>query len=433
VIGCALLGAGLPLTAAMALDPRPEEYWQLPIPSQGAPPTAAVALTKPLDAAACGLCHRRQYAEWQGSLHARAVGPGLLGQLPAMDRAEATQCLTCHAPRREQQDRILADPLAGGLLRSPPAVPRVPSAAPAVGGIDCAGCHVRAHRRFGPTDTPITPHGGVVGLPLFRDSDFCAPCHQFPEGVGEIAGKPLEDTLEEWSASRYAATGTSCQACHMPDGSHAFRGIHDPATTRRALTLRVRREAEGVLLTLCNSGAGHALPTYATPRIRLLLRAGDGTAEVAHELQRRLVWDPDEGLVEIADTRLMPDAQVRLRLPLGTEQRAEAEVRVAPDAFYHEVVYPTLLAGEGAGDATAGPPAAGRLLARARAASGADFVLYRADCGPWQGRPMDCRLRPPPASSRTAAAGAAAHPCPPGAAAAGAGPAIPTKGTSPGY
>ena len=380
------LRSWLPWLAAMAgcaVALAADDFWELPIAPQGEPPAEAVELTKDLSAQTCGLCHPRQFRQWRQSLHAAAVGPGLLGQLATFDREAAAACLACHAPRAEQQAAILAGP----------------SSAPAGGGVDCAACHVRAHRRYGPRDKPVTPHGAVAAMPLFGDSAFCAPCHQFADGAGEVGGAPLQDTNREWAASRYAATAVTCQRCHMPQGSHRFAGIHDPATTRRALAVSVKRDESGVVLTARNAGAGHALPTYATPRIRLSLRAaGNGAAAVDHEIGRRLAWDPDAGLTQRADTRLLPGEQVELRLGLGRDEAARAEVRVEPGAFYAEVVYPTMLAGLD----IAAHAGASRLLERARRrAAGSVYLLYRAACPRWSGATTDCELKPPPGPPAT--------------------------------
>ncbi len=379
-------------SVGIALDAG--DFWQLPIPDQGEPPALAVELTKPLDATACGLCHVRQFEEWRGSLHAEALGPGLLGQLPAMSAADAAHCLSCHAPRVEQQRHILSAPMQATPEQEAPEHALLVQASAGAGGVDCAGCHVRAHRRYGPNDKSETLHGAVTGLPLFRQSDFCAPCHQFPEGVGVLAGKPLENTHEEWAGSRHARAGVGCQDCHMPGGSHAFRGIHDPATARRALRIELMRVADGVRLLVRNTGAGHAVPTYATPRIRLQLQAADNPADrVEHLIQRTLALDPDLGLIEEADTRLMPDQAVTLSLSLAPAQGATARILVEPDAFYQEVVYPAVL-----GDLTSDDQFfARRLLQQARAASSASpYVLYRAACGAWMEAETTCASHPAP-------------------------------------
>ena len=384
--------AGL-VAAAWSAGPvaAEDEFWGLPIPHQGEPPAEIVELTKSLNAGVCGLCHVRRYEEWRGSLHARAVGPGLLGQLPPMGVDEAADCLTCHAPREEQQERILfgsSQPEPESVIA---ALAFLAQAPPVHGGVDCAGCHVRAHRRYGPNDKPLTPHGPVTALARFGQSDFCAPCHQFPEGVGELAGKPLQNTHQEWAVSRQAAEGIGCQDCHMPGGSHAFRGIHDPEMTRRALRIDLTRTAHGVGLTVTNTGAGHAVPTYATPRIRMQVQPQDDPPKrIERLIARTLVLDPDRGLIERADTRLMPDESVTLQLSLSETQAATARILVEPDAFYHDVVYPHLL-----GELARGEHRERRLLQLALTESGASpYVLYEADCGAWAGEETTCRSHP---------------------------------------
>jgi len=223
-----------------------QDYWRLPVPAQGPADTSAISVIARLEPTACSVCHPHQYQQWQESLHAHAVGPGLLGQLPLLDDATRRACLNCHAPRTEQQ----AGPTPG---------------TNAANGVDCAGCHVRTHARFGPHEVLLTPHGVVQAEPLFKDAAFCAPCHQFGDDGIRIAGTPLENTVAEWRASDYPAQGKTCQACHMRDGSHHFSGIHDPATVRNALQVNARRTGDGVRIELRNRGALHR-PSLRQPQ-----------------------------------------------------------------------------------------------------------------------------------------------------------------------
>ena len=56
-----------------------EEYWERPIPLQGRAPDSFSSLESSLHPKDCGACHQSQYADWSGSLHSIAVGPGLMG------------------------------------------------------------------------------------------------------------------------------------------------------------------------------------------------------------------------------------------------------------------------------------------------------------------------------------------------------------------
>lgn len=139
-----------------------DSYWQLPIPEQGAVDHNLPDVLTNLSASNCGLCHVKQYQDWQNSFHAKAVGEGLLGQLSAFDQETQKDCLRCHAPRQEPMNKLLKP--SDGHVSSD--------------GVDCASCHVRKHIRHGSRDIALTPHGSVKGLPLFKQAEFCKSCHQ---------------------------------------------------------------------------------------------------------------------------------------------------------------------------------------------------------------------------------------------------------------
>lgn len=375
-VACSTL---LSLAAPCAADdPLLNPYWTRPIPAQGPAPAeiAENPVVTDLGAAACRLCHPAQFEHWSGSLHAGALSPGVLGQLQTFDRATQDDCLSCHAPRQEVVDRWHE----GGL-----------AAAGQLGGVDCASCHVRAHVRHGPRSIAETPHGPVQELPAFREAGFCAPCHQFDATGLEVNGKPLQNTYAEWRDSRYAVEGVTCQRCHMPDRIHGFKGIHDPETTRRGLLVQAWREADGLRVRAGNVGAGHALPTYVTPRIVVRAADAEETASIEHVIARRMRWSRDGGWEELGDDRLAPDQWVELRLDLPAHALGRVEVRVEPDADYHDRIYPALV--ELLGDRLG--PVERALLARARELAGRSaYTLYRFACLPWSGAEATCEQRP---------------------------------------
>jgi hypothetical protein len=354
------------------------DFWERPIPRHGPAPAFAIGnpVVADLAPSACGVCHIPQLEAWRGSLHALALSPGVLGQLDALDGATQDDCLSCHAPREEMRDRWRDQGLAG---------------AGQMAGVDCATCHVRDHVRHGPRSIPITPHGAVEALPLYRQSEFCAPCHQFDETGLSVNGKPLENTLEEWRQSRYARDGVTCQACHMPERRHSFKGIHDPEMTRQGLGVDVGRTAEGLRVLVKNRGAGHALPTYVTPRILVDLAGPGAGPRLRHVIARTMRWSQEEGWEELADTRLLPDESVELELPLAQGEGGEVRVRVEPGYDYAERIYPTLLAlwSDTLSSAERG------LLEQAREAAGQSaYTLYRFTCPPWDGREGPCPETP---------------------------------------
>ncbi|MDZ7754536.1 MAG: multiheme c-type cytochrome [Gammaproteobacteria bacterium] len=350
------------------------DYWRLPLVE----PVTAGAMGgedgphTSLRSEDCGLCHAEQFDQWRESFHGKAVSPGLLGQFEAFDAGTRDMCLDCHAPRDAQREAIAELGL---------------DALGSVDGVDCAACHVRADGRFGPRSVAATPHGPVMEEPLFRSADFCAPCHQFTAEDVAVNGKPLENTHEEWRDSNYARDGITCQSCHMAEGSHRFGGIHDPDVLRQGLGLAVTRTERGVTVTLSNRAAGHALPTYVTPLIRVVIEGTTGASRSEHIIQRRMSWSREQGWGEVFDTRLRPHESRRLELPLDAAEGARAQVIVEPDADYHDRVYPFLME-HLAQDLGAESMAA---LETARAAAGASiYTAYDVSCGPWQGEPVSC-------------------------------------------
>lgn len=373
-----LFGAPQPLSSQVGEDESmPSDYWHMPLASQGKAPVGWSELERSLAPEACGQCHIEQYEEWQTSLHAKAFSPGLVGQLLTYGAQQAAGCMQCHAPLAEQRQafevaRARGDahlPAAQGLAAT---------------GNSCAGCHLRRHRRFGPPqrDSDLTgqsdgegAHGGVYRTAWFESSVFCGPCHQHPQAYA-INGKPLENTLAEWQASSFSAESVTCQACHMPDRQHLWRGIHDPEMVASGLTARFSVSAGGAHFALTNSGVGHAFPTYITPRIEMRGMAIDSNGREVPEtavgyLIQRVVAFTDRGWVERSDTRLLPEQAATLTLPWQGYAKAKLWLEVSPDDFYDAQVYDALLT------KLASDSAAAMLLARAdRAAQAGNYRLF---------------------------------------------------------
>ena len=223
-------------------------------------------------------------------------------------------------------------------------------------GVSCAVCHVRDGARFGPPpkvsgavgfqNSPV--HGGFTATRAFEDAQFCASCHQFPESMA-INGKPLENTLNEWSKSSFSKDGVTCQQCHMPDRKHEFRGIHDPDMVRKGLELKLFRLGEDVVLTMYSRWIGHAFPTYVTPKVEVFAEALNGKGEVLRQWQWQIIREVeyDNGWQEKRDTRLKSGETRTFRavdIPLQAKT-VRYRVIVEPDYFY-KGVYSSLLSGE---------------------------------------------------------------------------------------
>ena len=386
--------------AGAAREPRRPEaeqlefltrHWWLPLPSQGAPPARFTPLEASLQPESCGTCHPAQFADWQTSLHAKSMGPGVTGQLVEMvesDPASALHCYTCHAPLAEQRPKV--EDGKGGYAVNRGFDPKLETR-----GLACAACHVRRHQRFGPpkrdgslaSELPREklPHNGVTRTPAFLRAEFCKDCHQFPPDGFALNAKLLENTYNEWKAGPFGRRGVQCQECHMPDRRHLWRGIHDPSMVRSGVTITLVTDRERydpgqrvtATLTITNSKVGHSFPTYVTPRVVANVELRDARDRlVPGSREERVIArevSPDLSR-ELADTRLAPGQSLtftyRRELP-GRGLRLKAVVTVYPDHFYTGLF--ESLQAQGAGKGTAQIRDA---LAATRRSS---FVLYEKE------------------------------------------------------
>lgn len=176
----------------------------------------------------CANCHQEIYREWNAGGHARSAtgrqfrdlylgtggGWSLVGQHPLGKGV----CAACHAPSIQPGDAALADlgKVQGVAAR----------------GVHCDYCHKvsglkdgtlgLSHGRdvlqllrpaadqlfFGPLDD--VDRGEDVYSPFYRDSKYCAACHE-----GVVFGVHVYSTYSEWLESPAPGRGQHCQDCHM--------------------------------------------------------------------------------------------------------------------------------------------------------------------------------------------------------------------------
>jgi hypothetical protein len=383
MIAAAVAGASLTVVAVAQMSDGAidaESYWHQPLAAQGEPPRNWTAVEQSLAPEDCGQCHADQFAQWQTSRHAHSFSPGLVGQILTYDAADTADCLQCHAPLAEQRTAFEAARNLG--VR---AVTEKDGLAAA--GNSCGGCHVRAYHRYGPPQRGTgaigasalpAPHDGAQQTRLFEASEFCSVCHQFPASLA-VNGKPIENTYAEWQASPQAAQGATCQACHMPDRQHLWRGIHDPAMVASGLTPRVTVNTERVRFEITNTGVGHAFPTYVTPRAVMhavaLDAAGAPRPETArsYEIVRKVHYENDRW-IELSDSRLLPGQSAAIELLWNGSDRVRTWLEIVPDDFYERDVFPGLL------DSMPPDSDARRLIFEASAeAANSHFRLYESE------------------------------------------------------
>lgn len=360
-----------------------EHHWQEPIPPQGKPPARFSSIEASLEPESCATCHRTQYEEWSSSLHSKSMGPGVIGQtieLIHSDPKMALLCYSCHAPLAEQQEKVVkkeATPSKFQFKRKRHFSVTAPndsgiwddaaqqykthrafSASLQLKGLSCAGCHVRGHQRIGPPKQDGSldnshpalqlPHGGAVRTAAFERSEFCKGCHQFEPNGLSLNGKLLENTYNEWKEGPFAREGKTCQSCHMPQRRHLWRGIHDPEMVKQGVSIRLVLdktryqigEQVRAEISLVNTGVGHYVPTYVTPKIVVRLELVDANGrQVEKSVQeerigREVTLDLTQ---ELFDTRIAPGQSRTVRYVRTVDRGGltlRASVIVVPDDFY---------------------------------------------------------------------------------------------------
>jgi hypothetical protein len=269
----------------------------------------------PVEVHNCGNCHAEIYREWSHCGHGHSatgrhfrnlyegtdwngkpgVGWGLLTQYPDGSGV----CASCHAPTATKFD-----------LRQVEGV--------AARGVHCDYCHKIAevadgpiglsHGRFNlrllrPSEGQLffgalddVDRGEDVFSPLYRDSRYCASCHE-----GVVFGVHVYSTFSEWQASPAAREGKQCQDCHMkPTGrmtnvapghggierdphtlaNHRFFDGSQEEMLRRAVkasaTLERGPNCVRAKVRLWAEGVGHRLPTgFADRHLVLVVEGSD--------------------------------------------------------------------------------------------------------------------------------------------------------------
>ncbi|MEJ2133101.1 MAG: multiheme c-type cytochrome, partial [Gammaproteobacteria bacterium] len=236
------------------------EAFERPIDTSSMP-----ALLKTLRADECGACHQDYYKEWQTTVHSQAwTDPYFQVDWTFEDKEQI--CRNCHTPLDRQQehtvlgfrDREKWDPI----LAPNPAFDSVLQHE----GVTCAGCHLREGQILGPYGLATEAH------PVTKIDDpnqVCVRCHVVGGGRWDTFYRfPPCGTVAEIEAGRGARRTSSgetqvtdvgslqCVECHMPRverplvpggqprpaRQHFWRGGHDPATVKRALTAALQAD-----------------------------------------------------------------------------------------------------------------------------------------------------------------------------------------------
>jgi hypothetical protein len=201
----------------------------------------------------CGICHDRQFKEFQGSMHSASHGEPLYRRFAELARNEAgdkiyAECSGCHSP---------AGVVSGLIPKKRDA--ELPAEAKA--GVACDVCHQISAltgtegpwREPGNASVVLQPgqvkfgdsgrvaenraHTGEKRA-YFAKAEFCASCHTV---IHPINGLRIETTYAEWKSSIYAEKGIQCQDCHMRSVADAVR----VAETLQPIVVKGQRVHDG--------------------------------------------------------------------------------------------------------------------------------------------------------------------------------------------
>lgn len=333
---------GLPAGETVTITAWAESYW--PGGVEATPPETNVSITlkrhpakddpshewytsmpDPDDPIGCGHC-MVAFPEWEHNAHGQAgVNPRFFSMYNGTDTTGALlappgylndfpdtpgNCANCHAPGAAANQPFSAsmNSLEGvetegvfcdfchkvsGVYLDPATGLPYPNA-PGVQSMQLNRPPADTHMFYGPFDD-VTRR--VAYLELEKQSEFCAPCHQF-----SFWGVPIYDSFREWQKSDYPAQGIECQTCHMaPTGvnyfvypeqgglirseqhiaSHNQPGAADVELLQNTVEMTVSMERQDehieVLVSITNTDAGHHVPTDYPGRHMILVIEATGS------------------------------------------------------------------------------------------------------------------------------------------------------------
>lgn len=403
--------------AGASASPRPFDIELKPLPAKDNADYCWIdPAPKAGDSQRCGNCHREIFDEWSRSGHARSAtgrhfrnlydGTDWHGQ-PAgwsllKDHPDgAGVCASCHAPSLEPGDPARFDiRQIGGV---------------AARGVHCDYCHkvagvgdgdfglshgsfnlqllrpAQGQLFFGPLDD--VDRGEDAFSPLYRDSKYCASCHE-----GVVFGVPAYTTYSEWLESPAREKGQQCQTCHNRPtgrmtnvapghgglersakqlGNHDFFAGSKEEMLRMSLHLSATVDSQAdrrhLEITIQAQDVGHRVPTGFIDRHLILvaeafdrnkqalaaisgphlgMAAGERLVGQAGKLYGKRHQDKDEEgplpfwqpARQLVDTRLHPERKDRLEFefsPATTRLRIQLIYRPFWDKVSREKSWPT--------------------------------------------------------------------------------------------
>lgn len=310
----------------------------------------SVEKDKYTSSAVCGRCHVQIYDRWKESLHARAYDNPIfdvaytLAYRKTAGKAKEI-CLPCHAPTTI---------FTGDFDHELPITRE---------GVTCDFCHTVKDVNLHAANPYVTDIGLVKRGPLkggkglegkheiaysklHTKSEFCAGCHEYRSRNDVL----IIGTYTEWKEGPYAAKGTQCQDCHMPQvmgqivfsktdpprliNEHNLVGGHSLAQLKKAVKMKIANVSTGtarteVMVDISNAGSGHRVPT-GIPTRKLVLNV-EVTGKEGRVFRDKIIYE--KVLMDLEGKELITEDEVMLGYPMQITK----DNRLAPGETRREV------------------------------------------------------------------------------------------------
>ncbi|WP_224249345.1 hypothetical protein [Hyalangium gracile] len=273
-----------------------------------------------VSAETCEPCHTEVYEAWSQSRHRRSLDNRVF--LDGFAAEPHPRCVYCHAPLEEQARAALR--WRAALIRER-TLASVPAASLAHEGITCSTCHVRQGVVLTANPRPPEADHPLRSEPRLAEPSFCASCHEFlghevVDGKSRLTDEKMQTTWSEWRAWTARGGKGTCQDCHMPGKSHAFRGAYDLAFLRGALSLRLESTGGRLVAVVESQGVGHAFPTGDVFRHLQLWADERSVARFGQTFELQALEDGTFQVRRTGNTALQPFVPARVPLPAGTRR-----------------------------------------------------------------------------------------------------------------
>ena len=139
-------------------------------------------------------------------------------------------------------------------------------------------------------------------------------------GKAVLTDEKMQTTWSEWLAWKARGGEGTCQECHMPGKSHAFRGAYDRDFLRGALSLYLEREQGKLVAVVGSRGVGHSFPTGDVFRHLRLWADDEPVARFGQTFGLQTTASGQLQLRRTGDTTLQPFEPARVVLPAGTRR-----------------------------------------------------------------------------------------------------------------